>query len=219
MSDSRKIDQHPRRPKLLGEKPLIHPSAIIRDSQIGPWAEIYADCHLEETTFGDYSYAAGNVTIIYAEIGKFCSIAPYVRINPGNHPMHRVTQHHCTYRRIQFGFDIADDEEFFQWRQEHKCIIGHDVWIGHGALIMPGVEIGTGAVIGAGAVVTKNVAPYEVVAGVPARPLRKRFSDEVAAKLLAIAWWDWNRPTLEKRFPDLLDIGLFIEKYDKSAKA
>jgi len=217
MSDSHMIDQHPRQPKLLSEKPLIHPSAIIRDCNIGPWTEIYADSHLEETVFGDYSYAAGHVTIIYAQIGKFCSIAPQVRINPGNHPMHRVTQHHCTYRRLQFGFDSADDEEFFQWRRQNKCVIGNDVWIGHGALIMPGVKIGTGAVIGAGAVVTRNVAPYEIVAGVPARMLRKRFSDDVAAKLLAIAWWDWDRPTLEKRFKDLMDVDLFVAKYHNEA--
>ena len=109
-------------------------------------------------------------------IGKFCSIASHVRINPGNHPMHRVMQHHLTYRRIEYGFDTTDDEAFFEWRRSQPCAIGHDVWIGHGAVIMPGVNIGTGAVIGSAAVMTKDVAPYEVAVGVPARAIKKRFS-------------------------------------------
>ncbi len=71
-----------------------------------------------------------------------------------------------------------------------KVTVGHDAWIGHGALLMPGVTVGTGAVIGAGAVVTRDVEPYTVVVGVPARPLRRRFGPEVAEALLAIAWWD-----------------------------
>lgn len=201
--------------KRLSEKPLIHPSCRISDSTLGAWTELYANCELQETVFGDYSYAAGDVTIIYAEIGKFCSFASHVRINPGNHPMQRVTQHHCTYRRRQFGFADTDDAEFFSWRRRQKCIISHDVWIGHGAVVMPGVKIGTGAVIGAGAIVTKDVAPYDIVAGVPARRIGQRFSSTVAEKLLAIAWWNWDRPTLEQRFGDLLDTDQFVEKYFK----
>jgi hypothetical protein len=91
--------------------------------------------------------------------------------------------------------------------------VGHDVWIGHGAVIMPGVTIGTGAVVGAGAVVTKDVPPYTIVVGVPARPLRMRFPQEVADQLLAIAWWDWDRATLEARFTELNDPGTFLQKY------
>ena len=164
-------------------------------------------------SIGDYSYTAGDDDMIYTEIGKFCSIASNVRINPGNHPMHRVTQHHMTYRRREFGFAETDDVEFFEWRRAHRCVIGNDVWIGHSATIMPGVCIGTGAVIGSGAVVTKDVEPYQIVVGVPARPIRKRFSDEIIAQLLDIAWWDWDRATLEARFEDLYDMDAFIAKY------
>lgn len=207
-------NNHPnQREKSLGETPLIHPSCIVRDCTLGAWTELYANCELQETIFGDYSYAAGDVTIIYAEIGKFCSLASHVRINPSNHPMQRVTQHHCTYRRRQFGFANTDDDEIFAWRRSHKCLIGHDVWIGHGAVIMPGVTVGTGAVIGTGAVVTKDVAPYDIVAGIPARRIKQRFPNDVVEKLLAIAWWDWDRPTLEQRFSDFSDISRFIEKY------
>jgi len=202
---------HPAR--TLGEAPYIHPTARIYDSQIGSWTDIGPNSLIAESIFDDYSYAAGDASIIYAQIGKFCSIASHVRINPGNHPMERVTQHHMTYRRKQYGFGDSDDEAFFRWRRDHTCVIGHDVWLGHAAVIMPGVSIGTGAVVGASAVVTKPVAPYEIVAGVPARPIRKRFSEAVIAKLLAIAWWSWDRPTLESRFQDLRNVAQFVEKY------
>lgn len=207
-------DQPQARPaRRLGVEPFIHETSRVSKSEIGAWADIGPNCSISESTFGDYSYAAGDVQIIYSEVGKFCSIASHVRINPGNHPMSRVTQHHMTYRRVQYGFGESNDEAFFDWRRADKCVIGHDVWIGHGALIMPGVTVGTGAVVGAGAVVTHDVEPYTIVAGVPARPLRRRFPEDAAAKLLAIAWWDWPRDVLEQRFEALYDLDAFLAKH------
>ena len=118
-----------------------------------------------------------------------------------------------TYRRVKFGLDTRDDEEFFAWRRAHPCTIGHDVWIGHAAVILPGVRIGTGAVVGAAAVVTKDVEPYQVVAGVPARPLRSRFSDTVIDRILRSRWWEWTRPQIEERWRDLCSLPTFLEKY------
>lgn len=206
----------PKEKKKLKEKPTIHPSSQVIDCKIGIWTEIGPNSLLVETVLDDYSYVDGDASMIYSDIGKFCSIASHVRINPGNHPMERVTQHHCTYRRIQYGFDEADDEAFFQWRRRQKCVIGHDVWIGHGATVMPGVKIETGATVGAGAVVTKDVQSYEIVAGVPARPIRKRFSNNTIEKLLEIKWWNWDRETLEKNFSELMNVNSFIEKYYRS---
>lgn len=199
--------------KTLGDSPLIHDGTRIFQSSLGSYTEIGANSLIMESIFDDYSYCAGDNDLIYTDVGKFCSIASHVRINPGNHPMHRVTQHHMTYRRKQYGFGEADDTEFFDWRRAHRCTIGHDVWIGHAAVIMPGVTIGTGAVIGSGAVVTKDVEPYTIVGGVAAKVIRKRFPDEVIAALLKIAWWEWDHDTLKARFDDLLDVPSFIEKY------
>ena len=202
-----------RHGKALSEAPTIADNCMIIDSDIGAWTEIGRNTTMIESCFGDYSYTAGDVDMIYTEVGKFCSIASHVRINPGNHPMQRVTQHHMTYRRKEFGFAETDDAEFFEWRRSQRCMIGHDVWIGHGVTIMPGVSVGTGAVIGSGAVVTKDVEPYQIVVGVPAQPKRKRFSDEIITQLLDIAWWDWDRATLEARFEDFYDMDAFIAKY------
>lgn len=205
--------QHSPQRRLLGEEPMIDLTARVYQSELGPYTWIGPGSSIVESTFGDYSYTAGDVSIIYSEVGRFCSIASHARLNPGNHPMERVTQHHMTYRRVQYGFADEDDADFFNWRRAHKVTVGHDVWIGHGAILLPGVTVGTGAVIGAGAVVTKDVEPYMIAVGVPAKPLRPRFPDHIAEKLMVIGWWDWPREVLQERFADFNDLDQFIEKY------
>lgn len=199
--------------KRLSEEPTIHDPCVLKDCKLGAWTEIGANSHFTEVEVGDYSYTAGNNEIVYTTIGKFTSIATDVRINPGNHPQWRVTQHHCTYRRTMYGLGETDDEAFFDWRREHHCTIGHDVWLGHGVTIMPGVTIGNGAIVGSGAVVTKDVAPYSIAVGVAAKTIKQRFSDDIAQKLEQIQWWNWNRETLETRFAELNNLETFLEKY------
>jgi phosphonate metabolism protein (transferase hexapeptide repeat family) len=204
-------DLQPDQPP-LGVTPSVHASALIIKSTLGAWTEVMRGCSVIESVLGDYSYLAGDNQVIYSTIGKFCSVASGVRLNPGNHPMQRVTQHHMTYRRAAYGFG-DNDAAFFDWRRAHLVTIGHDVWIGHNAVVMPGVTIGTGAVIGSGAVVTRDVAPYQIVVGVPARPLRFRFRPEVITGLLRSAWWDWPHEVLAERLPELDDAERFAEKY------
>lgn len=216
----KEIDRYPlqqeRKPQLqLSEEPFIHETCQLHKVSLGAYTALAAHTHFNEVEFGDYSYTAGSVKIAYATVGKFASIANSVRINPGNHPQWRVTQHHCTYRRMQYGFDTVEDEEFFQWRRDHHCSIGNDVWIGHGVVVLPGVHIGNGAIIGSGAVVTNDVPPYGIAVGVKAKVVKQRFSDKIAESLQQIAWWDWDRKTLEERFQDLFEVEAFIEKYGK----
>ncbi|QBD76519.1 acetyltransferase [Ktedonosporobacter rubrisoli] len=200
----------------LSEPLGIHPSARLIESTCGDWTAIGAGSVIQETSIGDYSYTGDSVEINYATIGKFCSIASHVCINPGNHPMERVMQHHATYRRVSYGFAPTDDESIFERRRAQHVTIGHDVWIGRNAIILPGNTIGTGAVIGAGAVVTHDIDPYTIAVGVPARPLRARFPQEIAAQLLKIAWWDWPRELLVERFSDFNDLPAFLARYSEA---
>lgn len=201
--------------KNLGLEPIIDPTALVRDSQLGAYTEIGARTKVAETIMGDYSYIVNDGDVIYSTIGKFCSIAAQVRINPGNHPMWRASQSHFTYRASAYFKDEADESEFFDWRREHHVYIGHDVWIGHGAVILAGRKVGTGAVIAAGAVVSKDVEPYTIVGGVPAREIGRRFSKRIADQLEAMAWWNWDHETLRSRLYDFrnLEIEEFTRKY------
>lgn len=200
----------------LSPQPTIHPSASVRNCRLGAFTEVGAACALEEVRMGDYSYIVGGGQAIYATIGKFANIAAATRINPGNHPMWRATQHHFTYRSARYFDDAPDEAAFFDWRRAHGVVVGHDVWIGHGAVVMPGVTVGDGAVIGAGAVVTKDVAPYAICVGVPARTVRQRMPLPLAERMRALAWWDWSHERLRAALDDFRNLSpeAFLERHE-----
>ena len=200
----------------LGPEPAIHPTACVRDSRLGAYTEVGPRTSLLETTMGDYSYVVNDGEVAYAVIGKFCSIASHVRLNPGNHPMWRASQSHFTYRASAYWPGREEDEAaFFDWRRSAPVALGHDVWIGHGVAVLPGRSVGTGAVVGAGAVVTRDVPPYAIAVGNPASVVRWRFAPPVAERLLALAWWDWDHERLRRALPDFraLPVEAFLEKH------
>ena len=201
--------------KTLGHEPLIDETARVNVSRLGRYTEVGPRTLISECDVGDYSYVVQDCEIIYAQIGKFVSIASHVRVNPGNHPMERASQSHFTYRASAYFDGEPDEDGFFERRRRSPVTIGHDVWIGHGAVILPGRTIGDGAVVAAGSIVTKDVAPYEIVGGNPAKPIRRRFSPDIADQLRQIAWWDWEHDQLRERLRDFrtLPIEEFVAKF------
>jgi phosphonate metabolism protein (transferase hexapeptide repeat family) len=198
----------------LSTQPLIGKETTVHESTIGYACEIGDRCKISHTILDDYSYLSSDCDVSNTTIGKFCSIASHVRINPGNHPLPRVALHHFTYRASRYGLG-EDEDEFFLWRAESPVSIGHDVWLGHGVVALAGVTIGNGAAIGAGTIVTKNVAPYSIVVGNPGKPLRKRFSEKDIAGLEALAWWNWSPLLLAERLDDFrqLSVAEFVKNY------
>lgn len=200
----------------LSEKPTVHERVSLTNVELGPWTEVGADSVLENVVLGAYSYTQPFGIVQNTVVGKFANIAAQVRIGPTMHPLERPTLHHFTYRRRWYGFGEVDDEEFFAQRRARVATIGHDTWIGHGATVMPGVTVGHGAVVGSGAVVTRDVEPYTVVVGVPARFLKRRFSLEVAQALIDLAWWEWDHATLGQRMADFCGpVEAFLEKWSR----
>jgi len=202
----------------LGIEPVIHPSASVKDSTLGRYCEVAERTRLDEVEMGDYSYIMQDGSVWCATIGKFANIAASARINAPNHPTWRATLHHFTYRAADY-FEGADmDAGFFAWRRENRVVIGHDVWIGHGVTILPGVTIGNGAVIGAGAVVSKPVAPYTIVGGVPAKPIKPRFAPGIGERMDLLAWWDWDHERLHAALADFRSMSAeeFLTRHEVS---
>lgn len=163
-------------------------SSIVEYSQVSKKAKIWGHCKVFHSEVGDYSYIGPHARLIYAKVGKFCSIAGDGSIGMGLHAMNNISSSSIfTSKRNGTRIQWTDNDSFNEYRD---VIIGNDVWIGLRTMIMGGVSIGNGAVIGTGAIVTKDVPPYAIVGGVPARIIKYRFSEDVIVKLEKSRWWE-----------------------------
>ena len=202
--------------KLSADVPRIHDNCILHNATFGRYVEIGQGSRIVDAHFGDYSYCDRMTEVANAEIGKFANIAAFSRIGATDHPMDTASLHHFLYRSDDYFDDAEPDAEFFARRRSRVATIGHDTWIGHGAMIKPEVTLGHGCIVASGAVVTKDVPPYMIVAGMPATPLRRRFDDAVADRLMDLAWWDWPHTRLRAALTDfrILKAEAFLEKYE-----
>lgn len=190
--------------------PAVSLFALIDDkSVISRKAKVYGRVQVTYSAMGDYSYVGRGSRVIHADVGKFCSIAGDVKLGMGTHTLdkmstspiftecHNSTGHQWTGHQIDYPYK--------------RVKVGNDVWIGASAMIMGGISIGNGAVIGAGAIVTRDVPPYAIVAGVPAKIIRYRFSQEIIDKLIESQWWDMPESVLKD------NIALFQDSHCEEA--
>ncbi|ASG68521.1 hypothetical protein fh0823_15540 [Francisella halioticida] len=174
---------------------------IDASSSVGKHTVLFRDVNLQNTQVGDYTYIQKNTSIVSADIGKFCSIASNVNISLANHPIDMVSTNPIFYSYTNilprcFTKKVLDDSVVFP-----RTIISSDVWIGQGVKIKAGVTIGVGAVIAAGAVVVKDVEPYSIVGGVPAKHIKYRFDEETIARLIKSEWWNLSDERLVEITP------------------
>ena len=170
-------------------------SKAIRKSVIHSTSKIEAGSEIQHSSFDKYSFCGYNCDISHAKIGSFCSIANGVVIGGGKHPINWVGMSPVFYE----GKDSVK-AKFSKYKRENPLItiIGNDVWIGRNTIIKEGVKIGHGSVIGMGSIVTKDVSPYSIVGGNPAKLIRMRFDSDVIEDLIKSEWWDLDEDILAK---------------------
>ena len=186
-----------------GDKQTVYLNAVIKDPQIAVgnytiYNDFVADPLLFEKNNVLYHYPIHRERLI---IGKFCSIACGTKFlfNCANHTLKSLSTY--TFPLFYEEWELEKSNITTAWDNKGDIVIGNDVWIGYEAVIMAGVHIGDGAIIAARAVVTKDVPPYTIVGGTPAKEIRKRFDAEVIQQLLILKWWNWSTDKIRQCLP------------------
>ncbi len=186
-------------------------------SKVSKKARINSNVQVFHSSVGDYSYIGGGTNLVNAEIGNFCSISHNCAIGMGTHTLNYISTSPIFTERYN-GTGHSWVSTNINAAHANAVKIGNDVWIGNRAMILDGVTIGNGAVIGAGAVVTKDVPPYAIVGGVPAKIIRYRFSEDIIEELLKLEWWNFPEEFLKKNIEffqkNQIDFELFKKRFN-----
>jgi len=193
--------------KLKYKKLLIGCESHLTDVTFENFVALGTNVQLNNSSVGKHSYISSNSLIRNTKIGRFCSIGPNVKIGLGKHPtLEFISTHPVFYSLKKQSGTTYSKEQYFA--EEDTVNIGHDVWIGASAIIMDGLNIANGAIVAAGAVVTRDVAPFEIVGGVPAKQIRFRFSQDEIQAIEKSEWWNQDEAWLKE------NAALFLNKQD-----
>ena len=186
---------------------FIGKNAVVKDCQIGFASYVAYESHIE-----------------HCQIGKYCCIGPYVRTITGKHPIEFAAMHPFFYaKKNQIGESYVDttkyeEHDYIDNEKHYQVFIGNDVWIGNGAKIMAGVHIGDGAVIAADALIVKDVEPYSIVGGVPAKLIKWRFSPEMIERFKKIKWWEYDESIIKKNAKLFENVEQMLEQFEKEKR-
>ena len=189
-----------------GDTQTVYLNAVVKDPSIvvGDYT-IYNDFISDPRQFVQnnvlYHYPINHERLI---IGKFCSIACGVKFlfNCANHTLKSLSTY--TFPLFYEDWELEKSNVASAWDNKGDIVIGNDVWIGFEAVVLAGVKIGDGAIIGTRAVVTKDVPPYSIVGGIPAKVIRKRYSPDIIEQLLSLRWWDWTKDRIKRNLPFIM---------------
>lgn len=199
----------------LGKSRISSSAIILRNCHFEGYNAVGDNTYLSGTSLGYGSFVGFGCEFSNCKIGRYCSIGSNIRVVSATHPVNGFISTHPAFFSDTYWFHYVKESKFKEHltnNEGFECTIGNDVWIGDNVLVRGGSKIGDGAIIAMGSVVLHDVPPYTIVAGVPAKEIRKRFPDEIIDKLQTIQWWDKPTEWIGTNADDFADVEQFISK-------
>lgn len=202
----------------LGKSRISSSAIVLRGCSFEGHNSVGNNTYLSGTSLGYGSFVGFGCEFSNCKIGRYCSLGSNIRVVSATHPLSGFISTHPAFFSDTYWFHYVKESKFKEHltnEDGYECTIGNDVWIGDNVLILGGCKIGDGAVIGMGSIVRHDVPPYTIVAGIPAKEIRKRFSGETIESLKRIEWWNKPIKWIEANAEEFSNVELFVNKYAK----